>query len=314
MLQELHGLQVLIAAVDVRHPLAVVLAIVQVQHGGHRIHTDSVGVILVRPEQGVGDQEIGNARPAVVVNQRAPVGVRALARVLMLIHAGPVKTSHTVGIPREMGRNPVQNHADPLAVHIVHEIHKIIRSAVTAGGRVIAGHLIAPGGVQRMLHHRHQLHMGVTHLLHVIRQRTRDFPVIVKFRAGDLLAFRVQLQLLAFPGAQMNLVNGHRAGKQLVLRPFLHPIPVLPLIPSDIPDHGGRVRAQLRVIGVRIGLQHGKSRLGLDFILVNLSRLQAGNKQLENAGVPQETHGMAASVPEVKIAHHADPHGAGRPD
>ena len=314
MLQELHGLQVFIAAVDVRHPLAVVLAVVQIQHGGHRIHADAVGVILVRPEQGVGDQEIGNARPAVIVNQRAPVGMRALARVLVLIHAGPVKTSHAVGIPREMCRYPVQNHADALPVHIVHEIHEVVGSAVTAGGRVIPRHLIPPGGVQRMLHHRHQLHMGVTHLLHVIRQRTCDFPVIVKLRAGDLLALCVQFQLLAFPGTQMNLVNGNRSGKQLVLRPFLHPLPVLPLIPADIPDYGGRVGAQLRVIGVRVGLQHGESRLGLDLILVNLPRLQAGNKQLENAGVPQETHGMAASVPEVKIAHHADPHGAWRPD
>ena len=230
-------------------------------------------MVLVRPEQSVGDQEIGNPGPAVIVDQRAPVWVRALARVHVLIHAGAVKARHPVGIPRKMGGHPVQNHADSLTVHIIHKIHKIVRSSVTAGGRVIPRHLIAPGSVQGMLHHRHQLHMGIPHLLQIVRQRLRDLPVIVKFRAGDLLALRVLLQLLAPPGPQVNLVDGHRAGEQVVLHPFFHPFPVLPLIFADIPDHRGCVGAQLRVIGIGVGLQHGKARLCFDLIFVNLARL-----------------------------------------
>ena len=37
-LEEVHGLQILVAAVDIGDPLAPLAAVVQVEHGGHRVH------------------------------------------------------------------------------------------------------------------------------------------------------------------------------------------------------------------------------------------------------------------------------------
>ncbi len=141
---------------------------------------------LVRPENRIGNQEIADAWAAVIIDQRSPVGMSSLPGILMLIDTASVKTGQPVDIPGEMGRNPVQDHANPLSVHIIHKIHKIIRRAVPAGGCIISRHLIAPGGIQRMLHHREKLDMGIAHLLHILRQLHGNLPVIIKFGACHL--------------------------------------------------------------------------------------------------------------------------------
>ena len=64
-----------------------------------------------------------------------------------------------------MRRHPIQNHADPALVQVIDEVHEIFRRAVAAGGREIPRGLVAPGFIQRMLHHRHQFHMRKAHLL-----------------------------------------------------------------------------------------------------------------------------------------------------
>ena len=95
------------AAVHIGNPLSRVLAVIQVQHGGHRVEADAVGVVLVRPEHGVGNQEIRYLGPSVIVDQRSPVRVGSLSRILMLVDAGSVELGHSPGIPRKMSRNPV---------------------------------------------------------------------------------------------------------------------------------------------------------------------------------------------------------------
>ena len=168
-------------AVNIGYPLAVILAVIQIQHGSNCIHTDTVSMILLRPVKRIGNQEVGHLRTSVVVNQSTPVRMRALAGIPVLINTGSVKAGQSIGIPREMSRNPVQNHADSLTVHIIHKVHKIIRRSVTAGRCIVASYLISPGSVQRMLHHRHQFYMGISHILYIFSQTGRNLSVIVKF-------------------------------------------------------------------------------------------------------------------------------------
>ena len=301
------------AAVNVGHPLAVVLAVVQVEHGGHSVHADAVGVVFLRPEQSVGDQEVGDLRSGVIVNQGSPVGMGSLSGIPVLVEAGAVVLRHAPGISGEVGGNPVQNHPDALAVHVVHEIHEIIRRAVPAGGGVISAHLVAPGGVQGMLHHRQKLHVGVPHLLDVLRQFRGDLPVIVKFRADDGVPLLVRLNLLSHKGTQMQLVDGHGLGLRVRLGPLVHPGLVVPFILFNVPDHGGRVGAQLRVVGVGVRLQNGISVHLLDLVFVERSLLQAGDEQLIHPVALVELHLMPSAVPEVEVSHHAHAHGAGGP-
>ena len=202
-------------------------------------------MVLREPEERVGNQEVRNLRTAVVENQRAPVRMASLAGVLMLIQARSVEVRKAESISRKMRRHPVENHADSLLVHVVHEEHEVLRRTVARGHRIVAGHLVAPGSVQRMLHQRHQLDVCIPHLLHIFRKHHGEFAIIVK--ASVLL-----LGLL--PRAEVNLVDGHRRSLEINLLPVLHVTAVSPRKIPKICDSRGRSRAKLRRVGVRIGL------------------------------------------------------------
>ena len=91
MFQEFHCFQILISAVDIGDPLAIVLAVIQIQHGSHRVHADAIRMILPGPEQRVGNQEVGHLGTSIIVNQSPPVRMHPLPWVLVLIDTGHVK-------------------------------------------------------------------------------------------------------------------------------------------------------------------------------------------------------------------------------
>ena len=122
-------------------------------------------MVFVQPEQRVREQEIPHFVAPVVEDQRAPVRMRALARIGVLVKMRAVEFRQPVRVAREMRRRPVQNHAKSFVMAAIHEIHEIVRRAVTAGRREIADRLIAPRAVKRMLHDGHQLDVRVAHLL-----------------------------------------------------------------------------------------------------------------------------------------------------
>ena len=242
------------AAVHVGDPLARIFSVIQIQHRRHRVHPDPVGMIFFRPKQGVGNQEVGNLGPSVIIDQGSPVRVAPLSRIQMLIQAGSVESRQAMGVPREMGRNPIQDHADPLLMHMVHKRLKIIGRSIPAGGRVISRHLIAPGFIQRMLHNRQKLHMGIAHPLHIFRQLRRDLPVIIELASIDRLPFLIESNRLLDPGAQMDLVDIHRDTVLLFRLPLVHPFLIVPFIFRKIPYDRRRVGAKLRIAGVRVRL------------------------------------------------------------
>ena len=211
-------------------------------------------MILLRPVKRIGNQEVGHLRTSVVVNQSTPVRMRALAGIPVLINTGSVKAGQSIGIPREMSRNPVQNHADSLTVHIIHKVHKIIRRSVTAGRCIVAGYLISPGSVQRMLHHRHQFYMGIAHALNIFSQTRRNLPVVIKFRAHNVIALFVLLRMLADPGTKMHLINRHGLFLRINLFPGCHPGIITPGKLIHIPHNRSCVRTHFRIISIRIRL------------------------------------------------------------
>ena len=71
-----------------------------------------VDVVLAQPEQRVGDQEVADLVAAEVEDERAPVGVRAAARVGVLVERGAVEAREREVVAREVRRHPVEDHAD----------------------------------------------------------------------------------------------------------------------------------------------------------------------------------------------------------
>ena len=125
-LEERHRLEVLAAAVLVGPPLAVLAGVVEVEHRGHGIDPQRVGVELVDPEAGVREQEVADALPAEVEDVGAPVGVLAAQRVGVLVERGAVEAAERPLVLGEVGRHPVEDHADAGLVEGVDEVLEVV--------------------------------------------------------------------------------------------------------------------------------------------------------------------------------------------
>jgi len=133
-LEERDGLQVLAPAEHVRHPLAGLARVVAVDHRGDRVDAQAVGVVALEPEERVADEKIGDLAPSVVEDARAPVRVLALPRVRVLVQMRPVEVGEPVRVPGEVGRHPVEEHADAALVQMVHEGHEVVRATEAPRG------------------------------------------------------------------------------------------------------------------------------------------------------------------------------------
>ncbi len=304
LLEKADRLEVLAAAVLVRHPLPLLARVVEVQHRRHRIHAKTVDVVLLEPEQRVREQKVPDLVAAVVEDQRAPVLVLALARILVLEQRGAVEARQAVRVLRKMSRHPVEDHAEPRLVAGIHEQLEILGRTEARGRREEAEHLVAPRPRERMLHHRQQLDVGEAHLLDVRHQPVRHLAV-----GQEAVAFLRH----ARPRSEVHLVGGHRPVEPRALRrPRGHPVAVAPVVARDVVHDRRGLRRRLERARERIGLLQDRAVAGADLELVLLAVGEIRNEDLPDAG-GQEAHRRDAAVPAVEVADHADAIRVGRP-
>ena len=219
----------------------------------------------------------------------------------MFVQGRTVEASERESIAREMSGDPVQEHADAVFVHVVHEPGEILRRTVARGRRIEPGHLIAPRLVQRMFHHGEQFHMRIAHFPNVIRQRNGKFAVVVErlFHLG-------QFQPGAAPCSEVYFIYVHGAVDRIRRGTLLHPRIVGPLKRLRLRDDAGVVRTQLRTTGVRVELQDdGPVRtFHLEFIYV--AGLEARDEEFPDAGKPEHAHRMSPTIPAVEVADHGN--------
>jgi hypothetical protein len=79
----------------------------------------------------------------------------------------PSNWREAVVVAREVRGHPVDDHAEAGLVAAIDEVHEILRRAEARARRVVAHHLVAPGAVERVLGHAHQLDVRVAHVEHV---------------------------------------------------------------------------------------------------------------------------------------------------
>src|ERR1700731_3806853 len=166
-LQEVNGFQIFAAAKFIGNPFTGLSGVIQINHGSHSVHAQSVDVIFVQPEQGVGDQIIADFIAAVVIDESAPIELCALPRVRVLEEVSSIKLRQAVGVPREMGGSPVEDDSYSGVVTTIDEIHEVCGRPVAAGGGVIAEGLVAPGAIEGMLHDRKQFDVGISEFFYV---------------------------------------------------------------------------------------------------------------------------------------------------
>ena len=143
-LQKGRGLEVFVASEFVGNPFSRFAAVVQVEHGGDRVHPQSVHVIGVEPEQGVANQKIDHLGAAVVVDQGPPIHVTSLARVGVFVEMRAVEATQCMRVGGEMAGHPVDDHAQAGAVASVDQVSEAVRITEPGRGCVQTDRLISP--------------------------------------------------------------------------------------------------------------------------------------------------------------------------
>ena len=261
---------------------------------------------LLNPVERIGNQEVLDLRLAEIKDLRSPVRVFSLAWVRIFIARCPVKLRQPMGVLRKMSGHPVQNHANAVAVQVIHQIGEILRGPVPGCRRVVARYLIAPGAVKRMFRDPHQLDVRVACLQEIVGDGMRKIPVIVE----SILMLTVRV---AHPAPDMALIDGNR---RLVLDKVIlppHPSSVRPFDRAKIRDDGSRPRAVLCLIRIRISLIQLSAILCVDQILVHLPRLCRLDKGLPDPGGLSLLHRNIAFIPAVELSNQRDSRRMRRP-
>ena len=297
LLEEGDVLEVLAPAVDVGNPLPLLAGVVAVEHGGDRVHAQTVDVELLEPVAGVGDEEVAHLVTSRVEDVGAPVGMLAAARVGVLVQRRAVEAAQRPLVLGEVGGDPVHDHADPGAVQGVDEVAQLVGGAEARGGRVVAGDLVAPGPAEGVLGHGHELDVGEAHVGDI---------------GGELLG-ELPVAQARPPAAKVHLVDRHPGGDRLGGGPLGEPVLVAPLEVARGDHRAGRGRD----LG---GARHGVRLLPPDAVgpedpeLVHLALADAGHEQLPHPGPAQRAHRVQAAVPAGERADHLDGAGVRRPD
>ena len=90
-------------------------------------------MVLAQPEERVREQEVADLVAAEVEDQRAPVGVRAAPRIVVLVERGAVEARERPVVAREVRGDPVEDHADAGSVQAVDERAEVVGRAVARG-------------------------------------------------------------------------------------------------------------------------------------------------------------------------------------
>ena len=155
MLEKLNCFQVSISAKTIRKPLSVTPSVIEVKHGRHRIYSKTVNMIEFIPVKGIGNQEVLHLRLPIIKNLGSPVGMLSQPGIRMFITGLSIEIGKAMRILWKMCRYPIENDSDAGLMQNVHHFHKVLRTAVTGGRRIVACHLIPPGSVKGVLCNAH---------------------------------------------------------------------------------------------------------------------------------------------------------------
>src|ERR1700710_900537 len=112
MPEEINRFEVFPAAVDIRHPLALLAAVVAIQHGSHRIDAQAIDVEMLQPMDAAGDEESLHFPPPEIVDVGVPVLMKSLLGIGMFEQRRTVEAGEPMCVGREMRRYPIDDHPD----------------------------------------------------------------------------------------------------------------------------------------------------------------------------------------------------------
>src|SRR6266481_5268836 len=304
-LDEIDGGEIFAAAKLIGDPLAGFAGVVEIEHGGDGVHAQAVDVIFVEPEESVRNQVVLDFVAAVVVDERAPIGMRALARVGVFVEMRAVELREAMRVAREMRGSPIENDADSSLMAAIHKFHEYCGRAITAGGGEITERLVAPGAVKGVLHDGEQLDVGVAEIFHVGDELVTELAV-----GQPAILFLGN----AAPGAEVHFVDGDWRFEPVSLRALRNPCAVVPFVVIEAGDDRTGLGPELGTEGVGIRLERQDISIRADnFIFVDCAFVEFGEEEFPDAGRASRTRVMDAAVPTVEVTNDADTLCAGGP-
>src|SRR5262249_18977619 len=126
-------------------------------------------MIFTQPEQRAADQKTPDFVATIIEDVGIPVGMKALARILMLVEMGAIEKAETKPIGREMRRHPIQDHPNAMSMKFIDQIHQILGRSVIARRSKVSGCLVSPGTKKRVIHDGKKFHVGESHIFQVTR-------------------------------------------------------------------------------------------------------------------------------------------------
>ena len=139
-----HRFEILIASVSIRHPLPCFSRVVQIQHRGHSIHSQTIDVVPIKPHQRTIDEEVFDFGTAIIKNPALPLRMISETRVFVVVKVGSIEPRQSMRVVREMSWGPVHQNSDPSLMAGIHKRHKVFRGSKPTGGSKISGRLISP--------------------------------------------------------------------------------------------------------------------------------------------------------------------------
>jgi hypothetical protein len=133
--------------------------VIEIEHRGHRIHAQTIDMILAQPEQRIGDQEVAYLTTPVIKDQGTPFFMFTFTSIGIFIEMSAIKVTQRMSIFRKVSWNPIQKDTNPLLMHIINEILEIFRWTKATGWSIVARDLISPRAIKRILGNRHQFDM-----------------------------------------------------------------------------------------------------------------------------------------------------------
>ena len=149
--EEIDRFKVFASAVLIRYPFPIFAGVIEVKHRGYGIYTEAIDVIAFAPGKCTSDKETSDFVTTVVKNQSAPVLVKTLTWISVLVESRTVKFRKCKTISRKVSRHPVHNHADSVLVKRIDKEHKVLRRPETISRREEPRHLITPRTIEGML-------------------------------------------------------------------------------------------------------------------------------------------------------------------
>jgi hypothetical protein len=260
----------------------------------------------LQPVERVADQEVADLVAAEVEDERAPVLVLALPRVLVLVERRAVEPRQRVCVLREVPGHPVEQDADALLMARVDEEAEVVRRSEAARRGEVPRDLVAPRSLEGVLHYGQQLDVREAQRLDVGHQLGGQFAPAER---------SVALIGVAAPRSRVHLVDRERRVEH---RPAptarRHPHRVTPRMSSEMVGDGGGAGRTL--VGQRewIDLLEHLAVAGLERELVEDAVAEARDERLPQPAGAEAAQRMRARVPSVEVADHRRLPRVRRPD